>query len=92
MGSFSCTEPSYNGNLYPMTQWMLEKAGSDPDMILQTEMDKQAPLVARRLIGDNSQLNFHHPAAREYIRGYLKSLAVELSSQTPVNYFMTAIS
>ncbi len=90
MSSFSCTEPGWNGNMFPMTKWMLEKAGSDPDIILQTEKDKQAPVVSRVLIGDNSRLNYYHPAAREYIRGYLKSFAVELTSQTPVNYFMTA--
>jgi len=90
MSSFSCTEPGIDGNMFPMTQWMLEKAASDPDIILQTEKDKQAPVVARVLIGDNSRLNYYHPAAREYIRGYLKSLAVELTSQTPVNFFITA--
>ncbi len=37
---FSCTEPSYEGTMFPMTQWMLEKAENDPDIIIQTEKDK----------------------------------------------------
>lgn len=88
--SFSCTEPSYRGDVIPMTEWMLAKAKEDPDILLQTEEDKQPPLIASTLIGNNSRLNVHHPVALEYIRGYLKSLAVELSSQTQVNYFITA--
>ncbi len=90
MTSFSCTEPGYNGTMFPMTQWMLEKAENDPDIILQTEKDKQAPVVGRVLIGNNSRLNYYHPVARDYIRGYLKSFAEDLTSLTPVNYIMTA--
>ena len=87
--SFSCMEPSYRGGLYPMTQWMLEKAGNDPDLILQTEDGKQAPVVASRVTGEKSQLNPHNPAALEYIRGYLKSFAAEFSSQVKTDYFLT---
>ena len=90
MTSFSCTEPGYEGTMFPMTQWMLEKAENDSDIILQTEKNKQAPVVGRVLIGNNSRLNYYHPVARDYIRGYLKSFAAELTSQTPVNYIMTA--
>ena len=89
--SFSCTEPSYRGALYPMTQWMLEKAENDPDIILQTEKDKQAPVASEQFVIDiRSRLNPHHPAALEYIRGYLNSFAVELSSEVETDFFVTA--
>ncbi len=89
--SFSCTEPSYRGALYPMTHWMLEKAGKDPDIILQTEKDKKAPVESEQFVIDiRSRLNPHHPAALEYIRGYLKRFAVELSTQVKTDYFVTA--
>jgi hypothetical protein len=87
--SFSCTEPSFNGRRFPMTQWMLEKAGDDPDIILQTVRNEQAPLVADRVIGARSELNPHHPAALEYIKGYLTGVAAELSSLTKIDYFIT---
>ena len=88
--SFSLTEPSYRGDVIPMTDWMLAKAKANPDMLLQTERDKQPPLITSTFLGNNSRLNVHHPAALEYVRGYLKNLAVELSAETPVNYFITA--
>ncbi len=88
--SFSMTEPSYRGDVIPMTDWMLAKAKADPDLLLQTEEGQAPPLIASTLIGNNSRLNVHNPAAIEYVRGYLKNLASELSRQTDVNYFMTA--
>jgi hypothetical protein len=88
--SVSITEPSYRGMLYPMTQWMLEKAEKNPDLILQTEKDKNAPVASEQFVIDiRSQLNIHHPDVLEYIRGYLKSLAVELTSQVKTDYFVT---
>ena len=88
--SFSLTEPSYRGDVIPMTDWMLAKAKADPDLLLQTKEDKRPPLIASTLIGNNSRLNVHHPVALEYVRGYLKSLAGHLSSQAEVDYFLTA--
>lgn len=87
--SYSCTEPSYRGLVIPMTEWMLEKARADPDILLQTEEGKQPPLIASTLIGNNSRLNFHNPDARKYVEGYLENLAVELTSLTTVDYFLT---
>jgi hypothetical protein len=87
--TFSCTEPSYRGLLFPMTDWMLEKARRDPDLLLQTEPDKQPPLIASTHIGNNSRLNVHNPEIWEYVDGYLKNMAVELLSLTEVDYFLT---
>jgi len=88
--SFSCTEPSYRGHLFPMTQWMLEKARNDPDIILQTEKDKKAPVESKQFVIDiRSQLNRHNPDALEYIEGYLKSFAAEFSSLVKTDYFIT---
>jgi hypothetical protein len=87
--SFSCTEPSYRGLVFPMTDWILEKARRDPDLLLQTEPDKQPPLIASTHIGNNSRLNVHNPEVWEYVDGYLKNMAVELLSLTEVDYFLT---
>jgi len=88
--SVSLTEPSYRGRLYPMTQWMLEKAEKNRDIILQTEKDKIAPVVGEPFVIDiRSRLNIHNPDALEYIRGYLKNLAAEITSQVETDYFVT---